>query len=40
MSQEQLRSYVASGVADIKPDHDLDHMLSRSVLEIDLIGIL
>ncbi|XP_025089004.1 protein scribble homolog isoform X6 [Pomacea canaliculata] len=28
MSQEQLRSYVASGVADIKPDHDLDHMLS------------
>ncbi|PVD32583.1 hypothetical protein C0Q70_08025 [Pomacea canaliculata] len=38
MSQEQLRSYVASGVADIKPDHDLDHMLSRmKSLEADAL---
>ncbi|XP_070209398.1 protein scribble homolog isoform X4 [Littorina saxatilis] len=28
MSSEQLRSYVASGVADMQPDHDLDHVLS------------
>ena len=31
MSSEQLRSYVASGVADMRPEHDLDHVLSRSV---------
>ena len=31
MSSEQLRSYVASGVADIRPEQDLDHVLSRSV---------
>ncbi|XP_076456390.1 uncharacterized protein LOC143290764 [Babylonia areolata] len=28
MSSEQLRSYVASGMADMRPDHDLNHVLS------------
>jgi len=28
MSEEQLRTYVASGVADMVPDHNLDHVLS------------
>ncbi|KAL8563266.1 hypothetical protein ACOMHN_058764 [Nucella lapillus] len=38
MSSEQLRSYVASGVADMRPDHDLDHVLSRvKGLETDAV---
>ncbi|XP_076438014.1 protein scribble homolog isoform X5 [Babylonia areolata] len=28
MSSEQLRSYVASGVGDLQPDQELDHVLS------------
>lgn len=38
MSSEQLRSYVASGVADIQPDQDLDHVLSgMKSLETDAV---